>query len=200
MNKLTKILSMVVVAITVSASSAAAMCQVEEVDMWGDVTMTYSKNSCERAMRVCERNKDWGSDCQIDRRGGRTQVQRECTVYENSRWSVERTFSAQATGRRGNGIKAKACRKALRKCERNKSYYNDCSKVAKDRRDGPGQGRGRQHVRTFTYAGRSMGDAIRTCQQERRLMPRCSRAQMRCTPCSGEGRGRASFDLYRMRR
>jgi hypothetical protein len=51
---------------------------------------------------------------------GRRQVTRTCraTLHRRNGRRID-SFSAQATGRRGSGVKGRACQKALRRCERN---------------------------------------------------------------------------------
>ena len=199
MNKLSKILSMAVMA--VSVSSASATCKVEEVSRRGAVVKTYSKSSCVSALYSCTKKKSRGASCKIALRGGYERVVRECTIYENGRRGVEAVFTEKATGRKGTGVQSEACDKAERKCEINKAYYNTCSKVAKrSSTPRPTPGQGRQHVQTYSYAGRTSSDALKTCQKERRLMPMCSSNKMSCSPCVGEGRKKASFDLYKVRR
>lgn len=49
----------------------------------------------------------------------RPQVTRQCSVQFETIWGKDiKRFTAQATGPRGTGVHAKACQKALRKCER----------------------------------------------------------------------------------
>ena len=96
-----------------------------------------ARRRCMRDLRHRQRNgRNLRAVCLVQgRRGGgmgpgRVQVTRHCStaLVESDRWgsyTVDR-FHAQAIGPRGTGVKARACEKSQRKCQRNRRYAQRC--------------------------------------------------------------------------
>jgi hypothetical protein len=104
-------------------------CSFELVTRNGRTLQSFNRRACQAAKDACNRER-----VRRNRNGqnlraqcikvGRTtppsrQVTKSCSVDRMGRRGVVETHFAQATGRRGTGVKAEACRKAMRKCERN---------------------------------------------------------------------------------
>jgi len=96
----------------------------------GRIIDTFSRQSCRAAEDACmrdlvRRNRNGNALRARCVRGyssptnpGRQQVTRSCTVDKRGgQGRVRDSFTAQATGRQGSGVKAQACSKAMRKCQ-----------------------------------------------------------------------------------
>lgn len=104
----------------------------------GRVIDTFGRRSCKAAEDACMRDliqrnrngRNLRARC-VQSRGNTNpgnQVTRTCTVERRgARGNVMTTHLGQATGRRGTGVKAKACQKAMRQCQSYASNRQYCT-------------------------------------------------------------------------
>lgn len=126
-------LAITLLTLTVSAEAQAAGCTVAMKNPRGMVMQTFQgqgydrQMACQRATNKCQRAAYQSRHprrvrCEVMRRGGHDQrlVTRQCSVDLRGPRGHRtfQTFFAQATGRRGTGVKQEACMKAQRKCNR----------------------------------------------------------------------------------
>lgn len=116
--------------IAVSAKGAhAAQCKFELQNGRGKVLHTFTgfgylkQDACKEAKKDCKQVKQAGYFRAPLQQCIKVKelVTRTCSVeMVNKRGKFIKEVSAQATGLQGMGIKAKACKKALKKCEKQK--------------------------------------------------------------------------------
>ena len=129
--------------IAISAKGAhAAKCEFELQNGRGKVLHTFTgfgysqQDACQEAKKDCKQVKKAGyfrAPTQLCVKV-KQKLTRSCTVEMiNKRGKHIKFVTAHATGQQGNGIKAKACAKALKKCENQKiklgKYGASCSSL-----------------------------------------------------------------------
>ncbi|MBT3980185.1 MAG: hypothetical protein HOE90_02465 [Bacteriovoracaceae bacterium] len=124
---------------SVASEASANRCQSQLKNGRGRVIRTFSergrdrRSACQRASQACTRELRWMrrsgrhpyAYCTTNGRPGpgrgNTTVRRSCVADLVSwRGRFVRSFNASERGRRGSGVKARACAKARLKCERKK--------------------------------------------------------------------------------
>jgi len=112
-------------------------CSFDLVTRNGRTIDTFSRRACRAANDACfrdltRRNRN-GRNLQarcVKRRGGQSRtVTKSCSVDRLTRnGRIVQTHFAEVMGQRGSGVKAKACRKAMNKCQRNTVRAQYCQK------------------------------------------------------------------------
>lgn len=171
MKALISVVALVVSMAAFSTEASASSCTVLMKNQRGHTVDTFNsraydrRSACQQAKRQCERSI-WNGNrrhssrlrCQVAQRGGNygRQVTKKCsTSLIGKRGRTIQYFQAKAKGQARTGVKAKACRKALRKCNQFKSsngYYRarcisteSNPPVNPPRRGARGNGRGGRH-------------------------------------------------------
>lgn len=139
MKALISVIALVMTMAAYSAEAQANSCTVLMKNQRGLTVQTFNswgydrRDACQQAKRQCERaiwngNRHPGARlrCEVAQYGGGygQQVTRRCsTQLIGPRGRTIQHFTGRATGQVRTGVKAKACRNALRQCNRYKNQY-----------------------------------------------------------------------------